>query len=333
MIDKRKFKSVSIFKVFKDLIEFELKEIEGYLNEISTDLIEKQQRLEEDYKNANAQVEDESEFNPDFFFDDEIYKYFKVFPVYTFNPLLLTLYGQFETWLKKLCDLDHRKGFSKVKVSDLAGNNYIDKSRKYLELIAEVNVSTSDPTWIRITEIQKIRNCIAHNNSSIRRNKQISIEKQELYSVLLNDNRIELDKEKGDFYIKDKEFLFEVISLIKKYLFDLIENLQLRKVVAKNTTMPFDNATWGQEKTESLLQEVILSLNSLDENATRKDEFKDTDLKSNLRGTFESMIFNLTKLYSFFSNGKWDIVDQKYIVEERQKGLDKIKGLYGLNDK
>jgi len=332
MVDRRKFKGTSIFRVFKNLIELELREIEDYLNEISTDLADKQQRLDEDYKNANAQVQDDPEFDPHFFFEDDIHKYFKVFPVYTFNPLLLTLYGQFETWLKKLCDLDHRKGFSKVKVSDLAGSNYIEKSRKYMELIAEVSVSATDKNWIRITEIQKIRNCIAHNNSNIIKNKQVPIEKQELYNLLLNDSRFNFNKERGDFYIKDKEFLFEVISLMKSYLFDLIEQLQVRKVIAKNTTMPYDNTTWGQEKTETLLKQVISSLDLLDKNEIRTDEFKDTDLKGNLRGTFESMTFNLTKLYSFFSSGKWEVVDQKYIVEERLDGLKKLKDIYGIKD-
>lgn len=332
MIDRRKFKGTSIFRVFKNLIELELREVEDYLKEISTDLADKQQRLDEDYKNANAQVQDDPEFDPHFFFEDDIHKYFKVFPVYTFNPLLLTLYGQFETWLKKLCDLDHRKGFSKVKVSDLAGNNYIEKSRKYMELIAEISVSATDENWIRITEIQKIRNCIAHNNSNIIKNKQIPIEKHELFKLFSNDSRFNFNKERGDFYIKDKEFLFEVISLMKSYLFDLIEQLQVRKVIVKNTTMPYDNTNWGQEKIETLLKQVISSLDLLDKNEIRTDQFNDTDLKANLRGTFESMTFNLTKLYSFFSSEKWDIRDQKYIVDERHTGLENLKDIYGIKE-
>jgi hypothetical protein len=72
-------------------------------------------------------------------------------------------------------------------------------------------------------------------------------------------------------------------------------------------------------------------LNELDKNEKRTDEYKDSDLKSNLRGTFESMTFNITKLYSFFANGKWEVVDQKYIVDEREKGFEKIKNLYEIN--
>ena len=85
---------------------------------------------------------------------------------------------------------------------------------------------------------------------------------------------------------------------------------------------------WAQEKVENLLKSVILALNLIDENEIRADEFKDGDLKHNIRGVFESMTYDLTKLYAFFSNREWDVDDRKYIVEERKEGLDKIKNKY-----
>jgi hypothetical protein len=328
MKDRRQYKGTSIFLIFRQLIHSELTEIEEYINEISSDLLEKQKRLDEDYEKANSEVADNAEFDPHFFFEDDINKYFKVFPIYTYNPLLLTLYGQFENWLKKLCDLDSRKGFSQIKVSDLAGINYIEKSRRYLKLVSEINFEGTENEWRRITEIQKIRNCIAHSNSNMYKNKSQPIEKQELYTCLLNDNRIELDNLKGDFYIKDKEYLLDVIDLIKKYLDYIIDQLKGRKVIAKNTTMPFNNENWGKEKSETLIKMVISSLELLDKNEIRDDEFKDANLKANLRGTFESMTHDLTKLYAFFSNGKWEITDQDIIVKEREDGLNKLRQIY-----
>ncbi|OIN56231.1 hypothetical protein [Arsenicibacter rosenii] len=330
MIERRQFKETSIFLVFQNLIEMELKEVEDYINEISCELRQKQKKLEKDYENANKKVEEDAEYDVNSFFEDDIHKYFKVFPIYTYNPLLLTLYGQFENWLKKLCDLDSRKGFSKVRVKDLAGNNYIEKSRRYLEIVAEINLDDTKLEWQKITQIQKLRNCIAHNDSNIIKDKSIPIEKQELYKNILNDNRLEFDKIKGDFYIKEPEFLFDTIGLIRKYLAAVIDKIKSRNVVAKNMSMPFDNANWGQEKTENLLKQIISALNQLDENEARTDEYKDSDLKGNLRGIFESMAFNVTKLYSFFTNGKWETIDQKYIIEEREKGLEKIKKLYDI---
>ena len=96
---------------------------------------------------------------------------------------------------------------------------------------------------------------------------------------------------------------------------------------------PYDMTAWGQEKVESLIKDVIFSLNLLDENESRTDEFKDSDLKHNIRKKFEGMAYNLTKLYAFFVDGQWETVDREYIVKERENGLDKIKKLYGIKDK
>ena len=102
MIERRQFKGTSIFLVFQNLIEMELKEVEEYINETSSDLKAKQEKLDKDYEEANKEVEEDAEYDVHSFFEDDIHKYFKVFPIYTYNPLLLTLYGQFENWLKKV---------------------------------------------------------------------------------------------------------------------------------------------------------------------------------------------------------------------------------------
>src|SRR6478736_9689407 len=110
MMERRQYKGTSIFAVFQSLIEMELREIEEYINETSSELKAKQEKLDKDYEQANKEAEEDEEYDVHSFFEDDLHKYFKVFPIYTYNPLLLTLYGQFENWLKKLCDLDSHKG-------------------------------------------------------------------------------------------------------------------------------------------------------------------------------------------------------------------------------
>ena len=328
MVDKRQYKGISLFSIFKNIIESELKEFEDYIIEISSALKEKQDKLEEDYNKATINTVENEEIDIHSFFEEDLNKYFKVFPIYTFNPLLLTIFGQFENWLKKLCDLDSRKGFSEIKVSDIAGNNYIEKSRSYLKIVSEISLESTNSEWKKITEIQKIRNCIVHNDSNIIVNKNIAIDKQELYMIVSKDNRIKFDGSNGNFYIQDKQFLLEVIVLIKNYLLDVIEKLKVRKVVAKNIAMPHDNTNWGKEKSEILLKMLIFSLDLIDENENRDDEFKDSDLKFNLQGNLKSMGHNLTKLFAFFSNGQWETTDSDIIFKERNEGLERLKKIY-----
>jgi len=329
MIERRQFKGTSVFAIFLTLIEIELRDIVEYINETSTELKAKQEKLNKDYEKANNEIEEDLEHDVHSFFEDNINKYFKVFPIYTYNPLLLIIYGQFENWLKNLCELDARKGFSKVKVKDLAGNNYIEKSRKYLELVAELNLDDTKSEWQKITQMQKLRNCIAHNQSNIIKDKSIPIEKQELYKMVSSDKRLDFNKTNGDFYIKESAFLLEAIELIKNYLIKVIEKLKVKKVVAKNIATPYDNTKWGLEKTESLLNDIILSLNFFDE-IERITNKIDGNYLDKLKENLECMVFNLTKIYSFFANGKWEVIDQKYIVDEREKGLKKLKSLYDI---
>jgi len=325
MIDRRKYKTAPLFTLFQELIEMELKEIEEYINEVSSDLSAKQTHLEKEYKKASASIkpdDDEGEY-PYFHFENDINRYFKVFPVYTYNPLLLTLYGQFEVWLKKLCVIDFEKGLSQVKVSDLAGNNYIEKSRKYLTSVAGINLDKTTKEWKRITEIQKIRNCIAHNESNMRLDPSKSAAEQDLYNTLLNDDRIEFNLSLGDFYIKDKAFLIEVIQLVKTYITDIIKKLEKRKVIAKNTTMPFDNTDWGVEKSGLVLESIVTLLNTLD-----NKDYNNSDLKESARGTLRNMTHNVTKLLAFFSNGEWEFKDKELIFNEREEGLKKLLNIY-----
>jgi hypothetical protein len=327
MIDRRIYKRTSMFVVFRQLVETELKDLEDYIDEISHDLIEKQQTLTNNYEKANKEVVESEDFDVHSFFENDIDKYFRVFPIYSYNPLLLTIYGQFENWLKRLCELDRSKGLSKIQVTDLAGNNLIEKSRRYLELVAELTLDEKDSTWLRITEIQKIRNLIAHNNASIKKNGR-NIKNHELYKILSEDKRITFNEQHGDFYIRDKELLIEVIQLVKKYLFAVIDKLRLRKVVAKNDTLPYDNQAWGVEKTEGLLKSVIAGLKLLDASAARTDEFKEGDLQHNMRGTLRTMAYDLTKLFAFFTSGEWSVRDVDLIVNDKENGLSEVKKIY-----
>jgi hypothetical protein len=330
MVDRRLFKGMSMFNVFKERIKLELENIQSFIEEISDYIKKRQSDIEKSYDSAISDFKpDEDEgFDPAFIYDDDIHKYNEVFPKHYFNPLLLSIYGLFENWLKRLCDLDSRRGFSNLKVNDLAGGNYIEKSRKYLKVVAELNLDDTEKDWQKIKQIQKVRNAIAHNDSNIKTDKNRELEKQELYTIIKSDNRIELNDSIGSFYIKDKEYLYEVIELITKYLNFVISNLASRKVVAKNTTMPFNNDGWGQEKTEQIIKGLIQCLDFLDDFNERTDEHRESDFNVNLEGNLGSIMWDATKVYSFFCDGKWDTKDSDIIMKERKEGLEMIKKIY-----
>ena len=88
-----------------------------------------------------------------------------------------------------------------------------------------MDLSDANKLWTKIREIQKIRNAIAHNESNIITDKNHKLEKQDLYNLIRRDVRFEFYKSNGDFYIKNKEYLVEVIQIITDYMNIIIDKL------------------------------------------------------------------------------------------------------------
>lgn len=153
------------------------------------------------------------------------------------------LYGFLENWLKRLCNYHHNQGFVNLTVNDLAGSNYMEKSRRYLTLIAEVPFATIENQWERISQIQKLRNCIAHQGSDIKKNKAQPIKDQELFAFVNKEPAITFDEKQGNYYSNNKTFLLGFIRQIRTCLYFLTFELAKPKVHARKTSMPHDNTS------------------------------------------------------------------------------------------
>jgi hypothetical protein len=321
-IDRRMYKGMNLLRVGLESIRIELGSLDDYIDETATTLERKQRELEKRYKEArDKNPEDDSEL--DMYFSDEFHRYHELFPTFTFNSILVSQFSFFESRLKFLCELHHRKKFSNVKLNDLNGSD-IEKCRRYLTLVAEINFDSFQDKWKKITDIQKLRNAIIHNSSKIANEK----ENNSILNFIRADKRIEYTEQHGDFYINDVSFLKDFSKLLLDFFILLVDKLAATKVVARNTSMPYDNTAWGQEKTEKLLKEIIHGLALLKDNETRTDEFKDSDLKANIRGLLGSMTFDLTKLYAFFCDGDWEVKDRELIMEQGEEGLEHLKKVY-----
>jgi hypothetical protein len=73
--------------------------------------------------------------------------------------------------------------------------------------------------------------------------------------------------------------------------------------------------------------DIIARLEMLEQNEEGTDD-KDSDLKFNLKWHFKTMVLNLTKLYSFFCDGNWEVNDSNLIVDKRDAGLKELKKIY-----
>ncbi|MBL7979868.1 MAG: hypothetical protein JNN12_16140 [Bacteroidetes Order II. Incertae sedis bacterium] len=258
--------------------------------------------------------------------NEESYKKF------LYNSQLLTYYAFFEAWLKELCDCHHRLGFNRMTVKDLAGRNYIEKSKLYFEKVADFHLGDLREEWHRIQTLQQIRNLIAHNNSSIIKNSDNPINKQPQYQLICNEKSIKLDMSTGDFFINENRFLLDVLDLIQLYLSKIIRMIDKPRVVVKSSELPYDMGNWGIEKVLTLIKSTINGVEQFENCKTRTDEYRFSDTIENGIGNYKSMNWNLTKLLSLFSGAKWDVGDCEIINKNGKKGLAKLKEKYNVRD-
>jgi hypothetical protein len=269
-------------------------------------------------RNANAENELKR--------DEESFKKF------LYNSQLLTYYAFLEAWLKDLCDCHHKLGFNRITIKDLAGRNYIEKSMLYLEKVGDFHLENLKGEWIRIQNLQQIRNLIAHNNSNIVKDLNIPIDKQSQYQLISKEKSIKLDLSTGDFYIKEKEFLLDVLDLFQLYLSKIIRMIDKPRVVVISSELPYDMGSWGIEKIITLIKETISGIEQLENCKTRTDEYRYSDTIENGIGNYKSMNWNLTKLLSLFAGARWDVGDAGIINENGKRGLTELKEKYNVRD-
>ena len=254
------------------------------------------------------------------------------FRKFLYNSQLLTYYAFFEVWLKELCDCHHKLGFNRMTVKDLAGRNYIEKSKLYFEKVADFQLGDLKNEWVRIQALQQIRNLIAHNNSNIIKNSDKSVGKQPQYQLISKEASIKLDISTGDFFIKENIFLLDILDLFQSYLSKIIRMIDKPKIVVKSSELPYDMGSWGIEKVLALIKSTISGFEQLENCKSRTDEYRYSDTIANGIGNYKSMNWDLTKLLSLFAGAKWDVGDSDIINKNGEKGLVELKEKYKVRD-
>ena len=124
-----------------------------------------------------------------------------------------------------------------IGLNDLAGSNIIQKARRFLSKFVNIEFDQIDKEWIRITDFQKLRNLIVHQNSHIKNNSK------EDHKILAQFNGIKLEKD-NSFFIINADLLLEFLSRIEIFLINIytqIENKSFRKFQLVKNDFIFDN--------------------------------------------------------------------------------------------
>ncbi|WP_439185882.1 hypothetical protein [Carboxylicivirga taeanensis] len=216
---------------FKKRFDHELRYLEEYFELNKKMLIKRKWELDsclsDDILN-NPELEDT-------FRDFYLLDYIKI-PCYFYNSAIVSLYSLLENNLNSLCEIIQTETNFVIGLNDLTGSNIIDKGRRFLIKIANIDFRKVDKEWIRITDYQKLRNLIVHNNSQIK-NRETD------FKLLSRFNGIKTYSVEKDFHISDIKVISDFLALIKKFissLIDQIEERKFKKFITAQVPYPFD---------------------------------------------------------------------------------------------
>lgn len=310
-----------LYKLAYETVKLELTSLLDYIDEVEKTITSKQEHLESEYKVAKEKYGDGEHLEA--MFQDDAYQFHHLFPSFTYNGCLVMLCSFLESKLKFVCEWHHRYRLTNIPPSKLAGKD-IEKYRTYLQFVAGISLQAVDAEWSRAMTLQNIRHRIIHHSATLDPDNT----DKSLLVALSKDPRISFNATDGSFFIKDPALLREAAEGLLRLFKHVSDSLNRANVIARNTSMPYNNDQWGREKSESLIKNVLHALELWTMHAQRTDVHRDGDLEHNTKGTYSSMLWNLTKLYAFFCDAEWNTADRDLLMERGSAGLTDLNLRY-----
>lgn len=226
------FEAISILSMF---LQFDRITIESEIDSFKEYIIDNRNNIKKLQDSFNLMIEEQKKKYPDNIedlyesYESQYYNYLEFYPATFNNSTLLSLYSLFEFNFKNLCITLQNNAQFKIKLEDINGQGHIDISRKYINLVAGIDLTELEATWQKIIVYQQLRNCIVHNNSSIlkKKNQDIkNIKTLDIYKEIKKNPNLKINEGNGTFIISNDQFLLDFLDLIEKYLLSILKKLE-----------------------------------------------------------------------------------------------------------
>ncbi|MBC7652752.1 MAG: hypothetical protein H7101_13490 [Deinococcales bacterium] len=166
-INIKKSTLVERLQLHQTIFEYEIASFRQYIINIRQSITKQQEefnqlfeRIRERERDAEGDCGDVYEF-----YREEDYLYNSFTSASYNSSTLMSLYSLFKFNLMKLCSTLQECLNSNMKPDGSKKTNEIEKSRKYLELVASIEFTGLETIWEAIDNFRILRNRIAHNNS------------------------------------------------------------------------------------------------------------------------------------------------------------------------
>lgn len=140
------------------------------------------------------------------------------------NSIYLSLFTNFENLISKLASIVEDKTQSEKKIQNIKGHGYIDRYRKYMELVGNLNSAKKNKNWNEIDSFKLVRNKITHNGGYLITNPQSTLANHPKFNFLI-ENKVLLAGSLGHIRIRETFFLEKLASLTSKLSRELREDI------------------------------------------------------------------------------------------------------------
>jgi len=145
------------------------------------------------------------------------------------NGSLLISYSFFENRIKSISRYINQYLVIKQRVyTHTRGLSFAENLRNDIYWATGLDFTSLDTIWANLDKYRKIRNVIVHNGANLFEEEFLPLINQKNYSLISSITQIEINRENGDFYIKDKRFVLDYLDMIDDYfkkLFSILKQL------------------------------------------------------------------------------------------------------------
>ena len=143
-----------------------------------------------------------------------------------YNSLLLGAYSIFEICLIEICEFIESHSMPK-KEYIRPNTKILNKNRRFINDTKLVDLTTKefDSLYIHLSNVNKLRNLIAHYNGNLITLKDKPLEQQVDYEYYKNEKHLTI-MNTGQIYINDPEYINKFIRDSEKFIKSIVEQIK-----------------------------------------------------------------------------------------------------------
>jgi hypothetical protein len=207
----------------KTLIGLDFDNLRVHCEFVKSSLVDEKERFEKFAEERTQELNEDQKADFYEFYGEEIWQISDLLPSLQWMSTFLLSYGIFEKALNGMCHTVGRIKSSPLNLSDMAGKG-IERAKLYLSKNCGVTSPFNSPEWVKIQNISKIRNVLAHASGELDLDQK---HHKEVFNIAQTDQTIivhkqDLDRQTATIELT-AEFNINAIETFRSFLYSICD--------------------------------------------------------------------------------------------------------------